>query len=100
MARVQMSSLLETIINRGSENFHKSESELAILKMMISDELRTAVYSCVEIMGHGGLYTNSVIAKVLRDIQMCSFFGGTPELQKISLYNSLSAGAKKIKAGA
>lgn len=98
MARVQMTSLLETIINRGPENFQKSESELAILKMMISDELRSAVYSIVEIMGHGAFYTNSVVAKVLRDIQMCSFFGGTPELQKISLYNSLSA--KKIKAGA
>jgi alkylation response protein AidB-like acyl-CoA dehydrogenase len=98
MTRIQMSSLLETIINRGSENFQKSESELAILKLMISEELRAAVYSCVEIMGHGSLYTDSVVAKVLRDIQMCSFFGGTPELQKISLYNSISS--KKIKVGA
>jgi alkylation response protein AidB-like acyl-CoA dehydrogenase len=98
MTRVQMSSLIETIIHRGSDKIMSSESELAILKLMISNELRAAVYSCIEVIGHWALYTNNVIPKVLRDIQMCSFFGGTAELQKISLYSSLNI--KKHKIGA
>lgn len=98
MTRVQMSSLLETIIHRGSDKIMNSESELAILKLMISNELRAAVYACIEVIGHWALYTNNVIPKVLRDIQMCSFFGGTAELQKISLYSSLNI--KKYKEGA
>jgi alkylation response protein AidB-like acyl-CoA dehydrogenase len=93
MTRIQMSSLIETIVNRGSDNLMNSESELAILKLMVSNELRAAVFACIELLGHGALYTNNIIPKVLRDIQMCSFFGGSAELQKISLYSSL--GLKK-----
>jgi alkylation response protein AidB-like acyl-CoA dehydrogenase len=95
MTRVQMTSLIETITNRTPADFMQSDSELSILKLMISNELRAAVYSCIEVLGHWALYNNSVMPKVLRDIQMCSFFGGTQELQKISLYSSLQFNAKK-----
>ncbi len=98
IARVQMCSLIESVINRGPDAFMQAESELSILKMMISNELRNAIYGCIEVIGHWALHTNNVLPKILRDIQMCSFFGGTQELQKVSLYSAISPNRKVIKA--
>lgn len=98
MVRIQMTSLVETVIKRRPEDFLSSDSELSILKIMISTELREAVFNCIELVGHKALYDNHVLPKVLRDIQMCSFFGGTQELQKINLYGSLLHSKKELKA--
>ncbi len=98
ITRVQMTSLIESIVHRGPEAFMQAESELCILKMMISNELRNAVYGCIEVIGHWALHTNNVLPKILRDIQMCSFFGGSVELQKTNLYTSISPNKKEIKA--
>ena len=91
MTRIQMSSLIESIVNRGPQNIMQAESELSILKLMISNDLRAAVYTCIEVIGHWALHTNNILPKVLRDVQMCTFFGGTQELQKISLYSNMNS---------
>jgi alkylation response protein AidB-like acyl-CoA dehydrogenase len=92
--RILMSSLIETVINRGPDHIMNADSELSILKMMISNELRAAVYGCIEVIGHWALNTNNILPKILRDIQMCSFFGGTQELQKVGLYSSMVAASQ------
>lgn len=97
MTRVQMTSLIESIVNRGPEAFMQTDSELCILKMMISNELRAAIFNCIEVIGHWALHSNNVLPKVLRDIQMCSFFGGTQELQKINLYAAIAPNRKELK---
>ena len=98
VTRIQMSCLIESIIHRGPEAFMQAESELSILKMMISHELRNAVFNCIEVIGHWALHTNNVLPKILRDIQMCSFFGGSQEMQKVGLYTSISPNRKDLKA--
>ncbi len=90
MVRIQMTSLIESIVNRGPENFMQTDSELAILKLMISNDLRSALFGCIEVVGHWALHSSHILPKVLRDIQMCSFFGGTQELQKMSLYSAIA----------
>ncbi len=91
MIRIQMTSLIESIVNRGSNDIYLAESELSILKLMISNELRASVFGCIEVIGHWALHTNNILPKILRDVQMCSFFGGTQELQKVSLYSSMTS---------
>lgn len=98
MTRIQMTSLIESIVNRGPEALMQTDSELCILKMMVSNELRAAIFNCIEVIGHWALHTNNVLPKVLRDIQMCSFFGGTQELQKIGLYAAIAPNRKDLKA--
>ena len=94
--RIQMSSLIESVIQRGPEAFMDAESELSVLKMLISTDLREAIYSCIEVIGHWALHHNNVLPKLLRDIQMCSFLGGTLEMQKISLYSSITPNRKEL----
>ena len=47
------------------------------------------------LMGHAGLQTSNLAQKHLRDVAAFRFFGGTSELQKIALFESLQAQYKE-----
>ena len=97
MTRIQMTSLIESIVHRGPAEFLNNESELAVLKMLISKNLRSAIFSAIEAVGHRSLQKQHLLPKVLRDVEICSFFGGTQELQKMSLYALINPHKKGIK---
>lgn len=89
VVRTQMNSLIETVLSRGLDRINESSSELGILKLMITDQLRQAVFSSIEFLGHKGVMKAEILPKVLRDLEMCAFFGGTRELQKTALFHSV-----------
>ncbi len=95
--RTQMEALLEAVLARGEagEDLDSLERELATLKGMTNLEAFDATMAGFEALGHTAYAESDPSQKLLRDLTGFRFFGGTRELQKISLFNDWLARARK-----
>lgn len=90
-ARIQLDALIETILQKDLE---RCSAELGVLKMFVNEQAFDAAMAFLELSGHRSLSKTHVAQKLVRDLTALRFFGGTTELQKISLFAQLIAGAR------
>ncbi len=90
IVKTQLQSLVNMILSRGLENLGDAQVELALIKMLCADDASTAVQQSCDLMGWRGIRNDSLIGKVSRDFGALRYFGGTVELQKMSIFGHIT----------
>lgn len=97
--RTQISSIVEKILISGQEfNFNDFSKELCLLKIWINEDAVQALSNYYELLGHRGYLKNQICQKLLRDFMGLRYFGGTIELQKITLFQELTVNTTQYSA--
>jgi len=70
--------------------FDQSADLLATCKLLIVSDLLPAVEQATEVLGYENSNSKSIPSKVISDLRLMKFLGGTKELQKIHLFRNLT----------
>jgi isovaleryl-CoA dehydrogenase len=93
--RCRLEALIDRVLTSSDESLDEFETELAVLKMLIIDEAFAAALGVFELLGYRSYLSAQLPQKILRDLMGLRFFGGTRELQKISLFNAFARELKR-----
>lgn len=92
-AKEKIWSLVERVARQ--EDLSKSNQLLSLMKLLsIRDGLEGSL-AYFELLGHNALASNNLAQKIVRDLVATRFFGGTIELQKISMFTDFGVVQEK-----
>jgi alkylation response protein AidB-like acyl-CoA dehydrogenase len=98
--KVQISSIVNLILSQERLDLNGFSKELALLKILVNEQANHAVTKLYELLGHKGYLKNQICQKLMRDFMGLTYFGGTTELQKNSLFVELVKPANDFGAEA
>ncbi|MBX9767995.1 MAG: acyl-CoA/acyl-ACP dehydrogenase [Bdellovibrionales bacterium] len=100
VAKTKLIALVNMVLSKGLEHLSKAQVELSLIKMLCATEAATAVQDACDLMGWRGIKNDSLIGKVARDFSALRYFGGTVELQKMTIFGHITSdvGLSRVKA--
>jgi len=98
--RTKMNAIIETIVNAGDARLGEFERELGVLKLLIMEDAFDTANAHFEMMGYRSYLEDELPQKIIRDMLALRFFGGTKELQKMTIFQAIVHGDndRKLKA--
>lgn len=99
-ARTKLNALIHMVLSGGLADLSHRQTELSLLKWICAEEAVAAVHAAGELAGWGSLNENNIFNKAARDFSALRFFGGTVELQKMTIFGWLTRHfeTKNVKA--
>lgn len=85
--RTKIDALVHLVLSRGLNNLSQSQIELSLLKWLCSEDAPVAVTTIGDLNGWNSLVRADLFNKISRDFAALRFFGGTVELQKITIFS-------------
>ncbi|CAN5489392.1 hypothetical protein BH10BDE1_BH10BDE1_22940 [soil metagenome] len=89
IVRAKLQALFGAIVARGFDTLHRSQIELSLLKWMCAEDVPAAIQQASDIGGWNSYGEDDTMNRVARDIAALRFFGGTVELQKMTIFSTV-----------
>lgn len=89
VVRAKLQALFGAVLGRGVDKLHQSQLELSLLKWMCAEDVPAAIQQASDISGWNSFGEDDTVNRVARDIAALRFFGGTVELQKMTIFSAL-----------
>ncbi len=94
--KAKLQALILAVTSRGFDRLSRSQVELSLIKWICADEALQAVQAASDLTGWSSLTTSDPLNKAQRDLAALRFFGGTVELQKMTIFSSLIHGGIRL----